>query len=136
MKRRPPHAHDRAPIDETRSSGSGRDPFPMDEGLMRDAVQELLQNFPDVAPSVLKKVLLLAEHSKCHNPAISSLDVLANIIVKKKWPCPADSDHVILEAIDLVRELPNELETMGLVLHLFEHSSPHRPTGQSVEVQR
>ena len=49
---------------------------------------------------------------------------------------PLSRRFVILEAIGLVRELPNELGMMRLVLHRFGDILPDGPSGQSGEVQR
>ena len=134
MKRPPVRPLDRPHADDLDEWGVN--PFPSDAGLMFHGVLELLREYPEEAPSALKQVLLRAEYEQQHNPAISPLDVLAVRPVRKQWPNPVKKEYVILEAIDLVRELPNQLGMMRLALLRFGDIHPGRTTGQVGEVRR
>ena len=134
MKRPPVRPLDRPHADDLDEWGVN--PFPSDSGLMFRGVLDLLEEYPVEASSAIRMVLLRAEYEQSSHPALSPLDVLANRILRKKWPYPTASDFVILEAIGLVRELPNELGMMRLVLHRFGDILPDGPSGQSGEVQR
>lgn len=134
MKRPPVRPLDRPHADDLDEWGVN--PFPSDAGLMFHGVLELLREYPEEAPSALKQVLLRAEYEQQHNPAISPLDVLAVRPVRKQWPYPAAREYVILEAIDLVREFPNELGMMRLALHRLGDIPPDWPPGQSGEAQQ
>jgi len=136
MKRPPVLPPDRPHVDRLYPDDWVCRPLSPDARLMRHGIEALLQTCPIVAPSALGLVFTLAEYEQTWHPALSPLDGLACRIEKKQWPYPADRDFVILEAIDLVRELPNKLAIFRIVLRQHRSTRAERPLGISGEVQR